>query len=101
MMIPKDTRCRYCGKRILFVTDGEKRIPCDAGFTPYRKRERDDRAPILYTAQGGKIYGDPLPAEKESEADGWAHIGHVCPAGSRYRRPRPMSKRDKWKEEMA
>lgn len=100
-LIPRDTKCRYCGKRIFFVEDGGRRIPCDAGFTPYKRRGQDGRAPVLYTAQGGKIYGDPLPAEKEIEADGWAHIGHVCPAGSRYRRPRPMSKREKWKEEMA
>lgn len=99
--IPKDTKCRYCGRRIFFVRDGERRIPCEAEFTPYKRRPADGTAPILWTAQGLKIYADPLPEERAVEADGWAHIGHVCPAGSRYRRQRPMSKREKWKESNA
>lgn len=99
--IPKDAKCRYCGRRILFIYPEGKMKRIDAGFTPFKRRPPDGQAPMLWTANGERIYADPLPESRKDEADGWAHIGHVCPAGSRYRRPRPMSKREKWKEEMA
>ena len=99
-MIPKETRCKYCGARILWVTTPEgRRIPIESRFTPFRRRFGETTAPVLWTNEGVKIPGDPLPDERENEAEGYAHLGHVCPAGSRPGKRKPLTRRERFREE--
>ncbi len=99
MSIPKETKCKYCGARILWITSPEgRKIPIESRFTPFKKRFGDSTAPCLWTADGCRIPGDPLPEEREAEADGFAHVGHICPAKPRIRKPRPMTRREKYRE---
>ena len=98
-MIPKEKRCKYCGARILWVTTPEGRnIPIESRFTPFKKRTSGGTAPVLWTADGTRIPCDPLPDERENEAEGYAHMGHVCPAGSRPGKKRPLTRREKYAE---
>ena len=98
-MIPKECKCKYCGARILWITSPEgRRIPIESRFTPYKKRFGDATAPALWTADGTRIPCDPLTEDREDEAEGYAHMGHVCPAGYRPRKKKPLTRREKYRE---
>lgn len=81
MNIPKDTVCRHCGKRILFVPGAAGgRIPIDAELAGYRRLREDERqGDVFYTNQGGMIRG---VAEEERPA-GYAHRPHYLSCGKR------------------
>ena len=94
-MIPKDTECRYCGRRIIFIQTAKGRIPVEAWMTPYRRREGAKN--LLYTVQGGMISCEILPEDMVDEAEGFAHRYHYCPA--RPGRERQPSQRELRREE--
>ena len=98
-MIPRECKCKYCGARILWVTTPEgRRIPIESRFTPLKKRFGDATAPALWTNEGVRIPCEPLPAERMDEADGFAHKAHICQAGARVRKKRPLTRREKFRE---
>lgn len=98
--IPKESTCRYCGRRILRAWPEGKEIIIESRRIPYKRKQPDGKAPWLWTAQGIRIYGDPLPEDREDEADGWGHMGHVCPARPMPKRRRPLTRREKYREAM-
>ena len=95
-MIPRETKCKFCGKRIYFVATERGKIPVEAGWTPFRRRDGTGQA--LYTNEGMKIPCEILPEERAGEAEGFAHIYHFCAKKPVYHRPRPMTRREKFKE---
>lgn len=98
-MIPKEVRCKYCGRPILFVVSEGKRIPIESRFTPFKKRTEDgSKAPALYTNEGMRIPCTVLPEERENEADGFAHRFHYCPAKPMPKRKKPLTRREKYRE---
>ena len=81
MSIPKDTICRHCGKRILFVPSkvGGK-FPIDAQLAGYRRQREDERqGDAFYTNQGGLIRG----FAEEERPDGYAHRPHYLSCARR------------------
>ena len=38
-----------------------------------------------------------LPEDRADEADGFAHMFHICPKKPSYHRPRPLTRREKFK----
>lgn len=85
-MIPKETKCRYCGARVLFVPGPRGLLCVESALTPYRFRkanESDHDMITLYTSNG-----TPLPVIECEEDDmrGAAHKFHFCPAKKRERR---------------
>lgn len=99
-MIPRETRCKWCGARILFVTDLDtgRRVPVDSAFTPFQKRPGSTTAPMLWTIEGATIPCEPLPEERSNEADGFAHRGHICPAWAKPKKKKPLTRAEKFKE---
>ena len=78
-MIPKEVKCRYCGRPVLFVPGPRGTLCGEAALTPYRFRraEEADRDMVtLYTNSGR-----PLPVIDcvEDEMRGAAHKFHFCP----------------------
>ena len=101
-MIPKECKCKYCGARILWITSPEgRRIPIESRWTPYKDRRFDGSttAPALWLPDGARIPCTPLPEDRADEAEGYAHMGHVCPAGYRPRKKRPLTRREMYREE--
>ena len=99
--IPKESTCRYCGRRILWIRTERGMMPIESRLIPYKRRHDGKIAPMLWTNKGESIPCDPLPEEREREADGFAHRYHFCPARPRPARKRPMTKREKYREDMA
>ena len=94
-MIPKETKCKYCGKRIYFVPTERGLRPVEAGWTPFR---RGGTGQHLYTNEGLKIPCEILPESRADEAEGYAHIFHFCPRKPIYHRPKPLTAREKYRE---
>jgi len=95
-MIPRETKCRYCGRSILFVVDTRtgRRIPIEARFTPFKRRTDGASAPVLYTNEGVRIPCIVLSEEREQEADGCAQQFHFCPAKPKPYRREPMNRKN-------
>ena len=54
-MIPKETKCKYCGRPVLFVPGPRGLLCVEASLTPYRFRraaESSDGMVTLYTNSG-------------------------------------------------
>lgn len=101
-MVPRETKCKYCGARILFVRDvrNGRILPVESGFVPFKwRRDGNAGAPGLFTGEGVFLPVDELPEEREAEAEGYAHRGHVCPAGARRPTKRPMSRAEQSRKE--
>jgi len=93
-MIPRETKCKYCGKSILWVMTAEgKRIPIESRFTPFKRRTDGGAAPALWTNEGVRIPCVPLSEEREAEAEGYAHQFHFCPARPKPFRRAPMTRK--------
>lgn len=95
MRIPKEKTCVWCGRRILFAAgpDGRKLV-LDSRLTPYRRVTERERGPYLYDKNGNRLPAEPLPYEREAEAEGYGHTAHFCSGPPR--RPRPLTKKEKW-----
>lgn len=93
-MNPKETTCRWCGKRVLFVETDRGKVCVEARFTPFKRTDRPTGS--MFRADGARIPCIELREEQAEEADGYAHRYHLCPKapGSR---PRPQSKAEKWR----
>lgn len=98
-MIPRETKCKYCGARIYWIRTERGTIPIEAGWTPFKHRTDGAMAPALYTNEGVKIPCVILPESREKEADGFAHIFHFCPRKPINHRPRPLTAREKYGRE--
>lgn len=98
-MIPRETKCKYCGARILWIRTERGPMPIEAGFTPFKKRTDGGPAPALYTAEGVRIPCIILPESRAGEADGFAHIYHFCAKKPVNHRPRPLTAREKYRRE--
>ena len=99
-MIPRETKCKYCGGRILWIRDIRtgRSLPVDSSFTPAKwRRDGDGGAPGMYTNEGVFIPCEELPEEREAEAEIFLHRGHVCPAGARKPTYRPMSRAEEYR----
>ena len=99
-MIPKETRCRWCGKPILFAPGKDGRqIPIDSKLKPYSRTIPIGGYPTtLFTIEGGRITCVELPEEWEDQADGYAHRMHICRGMPRYGRPARRDRRG-WDDE--
>ena len=87
-MIPKETRCKYCGERIMFVPVSRGQIPIDAEFTPYTRHPTEGACDdLLFTSEGGRLNCRILPAERDDEIEGYAHRIHACSAPRTRREP--------------
>lgn len=89
----RDVKCFWCGKRIYWIHVGDRKMPIDAGFTPYKRDPEGRHRNNLYTNEGGEIPCEILPESRREEADGFAHCVHICQKKPTYHRPRPMSRR--------
>ncbi len=90
-------KCAWCGKWITWISIGDRRIALDAEPTPYKRRTDAAAAPVLYTRSGGVIKCLPMPKGRGDGADGEAYQPHVCSKKPVYHRPRPMTRREKFK----
>ena len=86
-MIPKETKCRYCGMPVMFVPGPRGLLCVEARLRPYRFNRAGEQSRITtyYTNTG-----TPLPViemsdeeEKEETPRGYAHRFHFCPAKTR------------------
>lgn len=85
-MIPKETKCKYCGRPVMFVPGPRGTLCVEAALTPYRfhKAEEADRDMVtLYTNSGTPL---PVVECEEDEMRGAAHKFHFCPNKKRLRR---------------
>lgn len=85
-MIPKETKCKYCGRPVMFVPGPRGTLCVEAALTPYRfrKAEEADRDMVtLYTNSGTPL---PVVECEEDEMRGAAHKFHFCPGKKRLRR---------------
>ena len=98
-MIPRISKCRYCGKDIYWIVNEGRRLPIEAGWTPFKRRNDGARSPALYTNEGVKILCVILPESRAKEADGFAHIYHFCAKKPVNHRPRPLTAREKYGRE--
>ena len=89
-MIPRDKPCIYCGKRIYFANTERGWIVLDAAFTPFKKAT-GQKANSLYTNEGIKIPCIILPEIQKDEADGFAHMAHICLKKPSGRRRKPLT----------
>ena len=92
------SKCAWCGRPIIWIRgpDGKK-MPIENGFTPYRRHDGRGWCNKLYTGAGGVIECHILPEDRADEADGFAHMFHICPKKPSYHRPRPLTRREKFK----
>jgi hypothetical protein len=92
------SKCTWCGAEILWIHGPEgKRLPIENGFTPYKRHSGEGWCNRLYTSAGGVIPCMILPESRAEEADGYAHKVHLCAKKPIYHRPRPMTRREKYK----
>ena len=96
-MIPKDKPCIYCKKRIMFVPTERGVIPVEAGWTPFKKVDGQNLQ-ALYTNDGFKIPCVILPEERADEAEGFAHIAHLCAKKPMPHRRQPLNRRSMLRE---
>lgn len=91
-MQTNEGRCRWCGRDLYWIWRDGRKIAVEQSFTPYRNVEQPRQT--LYTALGKPIPCEILPGSREDEADGFAHIAHVCPKSPRLKanRPRTMNR---------
>lgn len=87
MRIPKEDRCRYCGRRILWIPGAGGRFPVEAELTPYR-RARPGEAYMAMFGNTGARYERVVECT-DAEADGFAHKFHFVGCG------RPASQKRK------
>ena len=97
MNIPKETKCKYCGERIIFVPGGRGQIPIDVEFAPYTRHPAEGGCDdVLFTAEGGRLNCRILNPERDNEIEGYAHRIHACPVPRPRREP---SERERAREE--
>lgn len=95
-----ETVCIWCGARILWIPGaGGKQIPVEARFTPYRRTERNN-PDVLFTGAGGRIPCEILPEDRDREATGFAHRYHACPKKPVFRKRKPLTRKEKYREMM-
>lgn len=85
-MIPKETKCKFCGRPVLFVPGPRGLLCVEASLTPYRFRraaESSDDMVTLYTNSGTPL---PVIECEEDEMCGAAHKFHFCPNKKRERK---------------
>ena len=85
-MIPKETKCKYCARPVMFVPGPRGLLCVESALTPYRFRragESERDMTTLYTNNGM-----PLPVIEcgEDEMCGAAHKFHFCPKKKRERK---------------
>ena len=92
-MQTNEGRCRWCGKDLYWIWKDGRKVAIEQGYTPYKVVERPQNT--LYTQLGRPIPCEILPRIREEEADGFAHIVHICQKKPVYHRPRPMTRRQR------
>lgn len=85
MREPKEAKCRYCGKRILWLNGPAGRFPVEAGLTPWRKAADGEPHQTMFTNMGGILRG--CAETDDLHAEGYAHKFHF--AGCRRPASRP------------
>lgn len=98
-MIPREAKCRWCGKRIYWIRTERGPMPIEAAWTPFKRRTDGAAAPALYTNEGVRIPCVILPESRAGEADGFAHVYHFCAKKPVWHRPRPLTRREKFQEQ--
>ena len=96
-MIPKDVPCKFCGAGIIWVPGyRDRKIPIEAGWTPYTRHPEEACNTTLFTNEGGRIWCRVLPPEMDDQVEGYAHKMHVCQSRTTKREP---TERERAREE--
>ena len=100
-MIPRETKCKWCGKPCYWIRRDDRWQLIEAGWVPCKRRFDGAEAPALFTNEGLRIPCVILPPDREGEAELYLHMPHICPESPALKRNRPDNRWKKVREETA